>query len=96
MLYVSHLSFSFAIVAFCIASWCRVWYCVFACFLWRQSECAKTTVGTPLYFSPEICEGRDYNDKSDVWALGCLLFELMALVPPFMAANQIALAKCVR
>ncbi len=73
-----------------------MWYCVFACFLWRQSECAKTTVGTPLYFSPEICEGRDYNDKSDVWALGCLLFELMALVPPFMAANQIALAKCVR
>jgi NIMA (never in mitosis gene a)-related kinase len=50
-------------------------------------------VGTPLYFSPELCEDRPYNDKSDIWALGCLVFELATYAPPFVASNQIALAK---
>jgi serine/threonine protein kinase len=36
---------------------------------------ANTVVGTPCYISPELCEGRPYNDKSDVWALGCILCE---------------------
>ena len=31
---------------------------------------ATSLVGTPLYFSPEICEGRHYDAKSDMWALG--------------------------
>jgi serine/threonine protein kinase len=59
-----------------------------------QSICAVSTVGTPLYFSPELCEGREYNEKSDVWALGCVLFELAALSPPFVSNNAIALGRC--
>ena len=43
--------------------------------------------------SPEMCEGKPYDTKSDVWALGCLLFELAALKPPFQAANQTLLAR---
>jgi NIMA (never in mitosis gene a)-related kinase 8 len=31
---------------------------------------AQTILGTPYYFSPEMCEGREYNEKSDVWAMG--------------------------
>ena len=31
------------------------------------------SAGTPYYMSPELCEGRPYNEKSDVWALGCIL-----------------------
>ena len=33
-----------------------------------------------------------YNEKSDIWSLGCLIYELCALLPPFLAANQKLLA----
>ena len=36
---------------------------------------AKTIVGTPYYLSPELCEDKPYNEKSDVWALGVVLYE---------------------
>lgn len=52
---------------------------------------AHTMVGTPYYLSPELCEERPYNAKSDVWALGCVLYELCTLKPPFDAQNQGAL-----
>lgn len=45
-------------------------------------------IGTPLYYSPEVCEEAPYNAKSDIWAFGCLLYELLAGEPPFTAANQ--------
>ncbi|XP_017772307.1 PREDICTED: serine/threonine-protein kinase Nek8 [Nicrophorus vespilloides] len=46
---------------------------------------AHTVVGTPYYLSPEMCEGKDYNEKSDVWAMGCILYELVCLRRPFEA-----------
>ena len=52
---------------------------------------AKTQIGTPYYISPEICEDRPYNDKSDVWTLGCILYELCTFRHPFEAENQPAL-----
>ena len=58
-----------------------------------DSRCAMSQVGTPIYMSPEMCEGKPYDTKSDVWALGCLMFELAALKPPFQAANQALLAR---
>ena len=36
-------------------------------------------LGTPYYMSPELCENRPYDAKSDVWALGCVLYELTTL-----------------
>ena len=44
---------------------------------------AKTLVGTPQYISPEIRGGLGYSYESDIWALGCVLYELCALQKPF-------------
>jgi NIMA (never in mitosis gene a)-related kinase len=52
---------------------------------------AKTTIGTPYYLSPEICQERPYSWSSDVWAMGCILYEMAALRVPFDAANIRAL-----
>ncbi|XP_068185071.1 serine/threonine-protein kinase Nek5 isoform X2 [Antennarius striatus] len=46
-------------------------------------EMAHTCVGTPYYLSPEICESRPYNNKTDLWSLGCVLYELCTLRHPF-------------
>ena len=36
-------------------------------------------LGTPYYISPEMCEGKTYDDKSDIWALGCIAYEMACL-----------------
>ncbi|XP_064635697.1 uncharacterized protein LOC135492908 isoform X2 [Lineus longissimus] len=41
-------------------------------------DVAKTCVGTPCYLSPELCTDVPYSSKSDVWAVGCLLYEMCA------------------
>ncbi|EFJ50934.1 NimA-related protein kinase 7 [Volvox carteri f. nagariensis] len=49
---------------------------------------AQTTVGTPYYMSPEVVRGQPYDFSSDIWSLGCLLYELIALRNPFYKENQ--------
>ena len=49
---------------------------------------AHTIVGTPYYLSPELCEEKPYNHKSDIWSLGCVLYELCTFKHPFDAKNQ--------
>ncbi|EDV44008.1 uncharacterized protein Dana_GF18771 [Drosophila ananassae] len=48
---------------------------------------AQTVLGTPYYFSPEMCEGKEYDNKSDIWALGCILGEMCCLKKTFAASN---------
>jgi len=50
-------------------------------------EKANTMLGTPYYFSPEIVQNQPYNQKSDIWSLGVLLYEMMALKMPFEATS---------
>ncbi|KAG1706199.1 Serine/threonine-protein kinase Nek9 [Nymphon striatum] len=52
---------------------------------------ANTVLGTPYYISPEMCEGKVYNSKSDIWALGCILYEMACLQKTFEGTNLPAL-----
>ncbi|XP_073195048.1 serine/threonine-protein kinase Nek2 isoform X2 [Lepidochelys kempii] len=64
--------------------------------LHHDTSFAKTFVGTPYYMSPEQMNRMSYNEKSDIWSLGCLLYELCALSPPFTAYNQKELAEKIK
>lgn len=53
---------------------------------------AQTLVGSPYYLSPEICKSEKYNSKSDIWAIGITLYEMMNMGKhPFLAKNQASL-----
>ena len=57
----------------------------------NQASFANTIIGTPYYLSPEMCQDQPYNQKSDVWALGVILYELCTFRHPFNAGNHAAL-----
>ncbi|KAF9392231.1 Serine/threonine-protein kinase Nek2 [Podila verticillata] len=50
-----------------------------------QKAFAQTYVGTPYYMSPELISSSHYDARSDIWSLGCVVFEMCALQPPFLA-----------
>jgi serine/threonine protein kinase len=52
---------------------------------------AHTVLGTPYYISPEMCEGKGYDNKSDMWALGCIVYEMACLQKTFEGSNLPAL-----
>ncbi|KAK7196733.1 NIMA-related kinase [Novymonas esmeraldas] len=56
-------------------------------------ELKHTICGTPYYFSPELCLNKPYNNKSDVWALGCVLYEMTTLNHAFDGSNMKALVQ---
>ncbi len=53
---------------------------------------AKTMIGTPYYMSPELFGNKPYNHKSDIWALGCVLYELATLRHAFDSTSLNGLA----
>lgn len=56
---------------------------------------AHTQTGTPYYASPEVWADKPYDHKSDIWSVGCIIYELCCLVPPFRAKSLESLFKCV-
>ncbi|KAK9468807.1 kinase-like domain-containing protein [Lipomyces arxii] len=61
-----------------------------------EHSLATTYVGTPYYMSPEVLLDQPYTPQSDVWSLGCVIYELCALQPPFTGKSHIQLAQKIR
>lgn len=60
-----------------------------------RGDMLKTQIGTPYYMAPEIWNNRPYDFKCDMWSLGCMMYELAALRPPFTADSFPALRRVV-
>ena len=60
-----------------------------------ETVMVNTFYGTPLYASPELCENKPYNELTDIWSLGVVLYELCALQHPFTGRNLMALAGAI-
>ena len=60
-----------------------------------RKSLAYTQTGTPYYASPEVWEEKAYDSKSDVWSLGCVIYEMITLRPPFQAKSMEELYKKV-
>ena len=53
-----------------------------------QKGLGYTQTGTPYYASPEVWNENPYDNKSDIWSLGCVTYEMLTLHPPFRAKNM--------
>ncbi|XP_021059048.1 serine/threonine-protein kinase Nek4 isoform X2 [Mus pahari] len=54
----------------------------------NHGDMASTLIGTPYYMSPELFSNKPYNYKSDVWALGCCVYEMATLKHAFNAKDM--------
>ena len=57
---------------------------------------SNTVIGSPLYMSPEALSAKVYSQKTDMWSLGCLLFEMLSLEAAFHAKSLSQLIKKVQ
>ena len=62
--------------------------------VYRQNM-GYTQTGTPYYASPEVWNDKPYDTKSDIWSMGCVLYEMASLKPPFRAKDMEGLYKKV-
>ena len=60
-----------------------------------KARFTRTQVGTPYYMPPEIWNRMAYDSKCDVWSLGCILYEMCALSPPFLGHDMKSLQRAV-
>ena len=63
----------------------------FPSLIMNQDYGLKSCLGAPMFLSPEVIRGQRYDFKSDVWTLGCILYNITSLNPPFVGDNLLAL-----
>lgn len=56
---------------------------------------AETTIGTPYYMAPELWNGKEYDSKVDVWALGVCLFEMLYGGVPFKSKSYFGMLETI-
>ncbi|EGW35823.1 uncharacterized protein SPAPADRAFT_131846 [Spathaspora passalidarum NRRL Y-27907] len=64
--------------------------------LTSKNDFAKTYVGTPYYMSPEVLIDNPYSAVCDIWSLGCVLYEMCSLQPPFQAKTHLQLQSKIK
>ena len=52
-----------------------------------KKNLAVTQTGTPYYAAPEVWENESYNNKCDIWSIGCIVYEMAALHVPFRGTS---------
>ncbi|GME77015.1 unnamed protein product [Ambrosiozyma monospora] len=62
----------------------------------HEDDFAKTCVGTPYYMPPEVIMDKPYDPVCDIWSLGCVMYELCSLRPPFMAKTHLTLQEKIK
>lgn len=60
---------------------------------WSSGHFLKSFVGTVAYAAPEVVQSRPYNEKADIWALGCVLYELATLQPAFAGESPLTVGR---
>ncbi len=61
----------------------------------KRDDLSTTQTGTPYYAAPEIWRDEPYDESSDIWSIGVVLYEMLTLSPPFKAKNIAGLRKKV-
>ncbi|CAL9734691.1 serine/threonine-protein kinase Kin3p [Monosporozyma servazzii] len=64
--------------------------------LGNSIQFATTYVGTPYYMSPEVLMDQPYSPLSDIWSLGCVMYEMCSLHPPFQAKSYTELQNKIK
>ena len=62
----------------------------------QSQQYANTYLGTMFYMSPEVVNESQYNEKCDIWSLGCIIYELCTLDKLFTADNPLSLANKIQ